>query len=187
MKKIFLILSMIGLLGAGCSGNYPPSEDAKRSGVVESAKLFAYTVLGLKFASPVELPVLVDIGASKNTAYSIGIADKNNNQDFEVVFFVVPTAMREAMLDQKAVLNYGKSTYLASAEPGTEEVKRTFYNKEITGEKQKTTIPEPSVVESYVVELPSGKWLFIGARYKESFSKETAESIISGVLNTLRE
>jgi hypothetical protein len=148
---------------------------------------FSYTVLGHTFKSPIELPLLVDVGAPKNTAMSIGIPGQNNNQDFEIVFFDIPATMRESMTDTKQALLYGKSTYLATAEPSSEESIRTFFGKENKGEKQTTTIPEPSVVESYLVQLPSGKWLFLGVRYKKSFPVEKVNTIMNSLASSLQE
>jgi hypothetical protein len=64
-------------------------------------------------------------------------------------------------------------------------VERTFFGKTVIGESQETKIPAVKTLESYLIELPDQKLLFLAVRYDGNFASQ-AEKIVTSIASTLK-
>lgn len=180
-----LIVGSLLLVGAGCASEQPAPNGDAPAATVKTDKSYTYEALNFTFQSPVELQIK-DVGAEPGTAVSAGIPGDNGKLKFNAVFTVIDDATRQALNKEQALQN-AKTTYLGVSKPATERFARTFFGRRTPGDKQTTTIPTASTVESYLVETPSDQWLFVGIKYQNAMSSEEAEKIIASIAETLKE
>jgi len=178
MKKFFLVLvfAMIPFY-LGAMGN----------------KKVEYKVFDLVFRGPAGM-VLADIGASPGKILEFSMVERDvtnrsvtNSSVLRVIFYRFPKGAQKVMGGKSGLMQYGKTTILATAKPAKKIVKRKFFKKKIKGEVLRMSIPTRSYAEAYVIPIPGKKqYLFLGIKADASYPPEKVEKIISLIAKSLK-
>jgi hypothetical protein len=106
----------------------------------------------------------------------------------EITLVAVPKGLQESLGNkEEEVKNYVKGTFLATTEPATRKVARTFLGKKVAGEGQSVTIPKKNELEFYLVPLSGGDKVALAFIWDAAFPKDKAESVIAKVAQSLKE
>lgn len=146
-----------------------------------AARTASYAKHGLTFSSPVAL-VEEDLGSGAVTFVSEKV--ENGRAPMYVMLYLVPDDMKAA-LDRPELLQTVKATYMATASKG-QPVERTMLGKQLSGERQTTTVPSEAVIETYLVDLPDGHTVAVGLSYAPSkVGAEEGEAFLQSVIASL--
>jgi hypothetical protein len=140
---------------------------------------YSYQTLGLNINSPLKL-VLSDAGV--NTIKLTPEDDKYKEKVYAIVAEISSETVKK--MNGASLLQNAKGIYMGATKPATEKVERRISNTKITGELQKTTIPKPSTLESYLVQNSTGKTFFVGIKYQTT--KEEIDSFVDSLLASIQ-
>jgi hypothetical protein len=148
---------------------------------------FSYKWEKLSFKLPVDFSQPEKTG---NNAVQLSYP-KGASIEKELAFIILarftPEQQKEMNMDDKALLNYAKSTYFATTKSSESSKERVFFGKKVKGDIQAKKIPRKSSLEAYLITLPSGEKLAAGFTFFDKIDKKTAEKIVSNFAGTLSE
>ena len=85
------------------------------------------------------------------------------------------------------IMNYVKTTFLATSQPAEKKVERTFLGAKVAGEAQSNTIPKKTELELYLVTLSDGDKIAVGFTRDAAMAPEAAEGIVDLAARTFKE
>lgn len=107
-----------------------------------------YSIGKLNLSAPEKSVKVSEVGVD---AYEIVLTDeKTKEKDAWITVALVSIGFTQSVAESLRFPTL-KSTYLELTKAGDEKVNRTIMGQKVTGEKQKSLIPKPIVVESYLV------------------------------------
>lgn len=176
MKSTALILVFLLSLAAPSSGLEADSESA------------SYSVFNLRFEGPAGMD-MVDISAGNGEIIEFRFDTDTTPGEclIHLDFYLFPPTALKDMGGIAGLMQYGKSTILATAKPAEKTVTRKIFGKKIKGEVLKMKIPIPSYAEAYIIPLKGTKqYLFLGIKADATAVPEAIEEIIAQVTTTLQ-
>jgi hypothetical protein len=106
----------------------------------------------------------------------------------EIALVGVPKEMQESFGNNDTeLMNYLKTTFMATGEPAEKKVERTFLGAKVVGDAQSNTIPKETWLELYLVTLSDGDKIAVGFTRDAAMPQEAAESIVDLAARTFKE
>ncbi len=142
---------------------------------------------GLTFQTPAAFSAPMEIGMGAVSFLYPAKASMAKAQ-FEITMVTIKKEQQEKMgMDDAGLLNYAKSTYLATAKPAQKYKERKILGRAVKGEVQEKSIPKKSRLESYLITLADGTKVVLAFTIDVKMPKKDAEGISDAVARTLTE
>ncbi len=151
-----------------------------------SAEDFSYKWGNISFILPADFSLPEKAGLN---SVQLSYPKSSNNKELAFIILVRFTQeqQKEMRMNDKALLDYAKSTYFATAKRAESTKERIFFGKKVKGDIQAKNIPKKSTLEAYMINLPSGVKLAAGFTFYENINSKTSEEIVSRFAATLTE
>lgn len=147
-----------------------------------------YIVFDLSFEGPAGMDK-TDISAHPGEIFEFTLLTGTAPDDsvIHVDFYLFPATALKDLGGIKGLMQYGKSTILATVKPAAQYIKRKILGKRVKGEILNIKIPVPSYAEAYVIPVPGSKqFLFLGIKAEEGAPQIVTEDLIRQITSTLK-
>jgi hypothetical protein len=141
---------------------------------------------GLSFQTPVAFSAPMELGRGA-VSFLYPAEASMAKARFEITLVAIEKKQQENMgMDDAGLLNYAKSTYLATAKPAQKYKERNILGRTVKGEVQEKRIPKKSRLEAYLITLAGGDKLVLAFTMDANMPEKEAEGICDAVARTLK-
>lgn len=148
-------------------------------------KMFTTTLSGIEFKTSHEFSEPLKAGLDTYLlTYPKSVKPEDEKMSLTLAFLSAKAQKEMGMTDSE-LLQYAKTTFLATSKPGNPQ-KLDFFGKSVSGEILQKKIPAPSTLEVFLLPLKNGDKMVIGFSYAGSFAAE-AKKIILEISGSLKE
>jgi hypothetical protein len=112
----------------------------------------------------------------------------SNSELMYMVFALFPPEMQENFgSDNAQLIDYFKSTFMATSKPSSSTKKRKIGQIESMGEIVKSSIPVPSEIEIHLIDHSNENKICIGFKSFSELNSDTQNQIVVEILENLQE